>query len=69
MIKITGTDLAWQKSSFCGNSTCVEVAITTEFVAVRDSKDVTKSAHVYSHEEWTAFIAGAKSGEFDLPTA
>jgi hypothetical protein len=60
-------NLDWQKSSYCGNSTCVEVALAETYVAVRDSKNITQSALVYSREEWTAFLAGAKDGEFDLP--
>jgi len=61
------TSLDWRKSSYCGNSTCVEVAFTTSFVALRDSKDVDKAALIYSHEEWEAFLNGVKTGEFDLP--
>ena len=38
-------------------------------VAVRDSKDRAKAAHVYTRPEWEAFMAGAKNGEFDLPVA
>ncbi|MBG0567905.1 DUF397 domain-containing protein [Actinoplanes aureus] len=63
----SSTRLAWQKSSYCGNSTCVEVAFTASFVALRDAKDVSKPALLYSHEEWVAFLAGVKTGEFDLP--
>jgi hypothetical protein len=36
-------------------------------VAIRDSKDTTRSAHVFDRQEWAAFIAGAKAGDFDLP--
>jgi len=36
-------------------------------VALRDSKDTTKAPHVFDREEWTAFLTGAKAGEFDAP--
>jgi hypothetical protein len=35
-------------------------------VALRDSKDVRKAAHVFDREEWSAFITGVKNGEFDV---
>jgi hypothetical protein len=62
------TKATWRKSTRSGgNGDCVEVAITDEGVAVRDTKDRTKNPHIYTHSEWTAFIAGVKDGEFDLP--
>ena len=61
------TSLEWQKSSFCGNSTCIEVASTPSLVALRDSKDTDRPALVYSHEAWDAFLAGITAGEFDFP--
>jgi hypothetical protein len=59
-------ELPWRTSSFCNNSSCVEVAVTPEFVAVRDSKNPGHQALVYTNDEWRQFIAGAKNGEFDL---
>jgi hypothetical protein len=32
---------------------------------VRDSKDPDGNVLIYSREEWTAFLAAAKAGEFD----
>jgi hypothetical protein len=32
---------AWRRSSYCGDSSCVEVAVADEFVLVRDAKDPT----------------------------
>jgi Domain of unknown function (DUF397) len=63
-------DLHWFKSSFSAAGNCVEVAhLPGGDVAVRDSKDRAKTAHVYTRSEWEAFLAGAKNGEFDLPLA
>jgi Domain of unknown function (DUF397) len=60
--------LRWFKSSASGGGGCVEVAHLPEGgVALRDTKDRTKAAHVYTTDEWQAFLIGAKNGEFDLP--
>jgi len=58
----------WITSRFCNNSACVQVAhLPGGMVAIRDSKDIARPPHVFDREEWAAFIAGAKAGEFDLP--
>ena len=61
---------AWITSRACNNSACVQVAhLPGGQVALRDSKDVTKPAHVFDGEEWSAFLTGVKNGEFDLPAS
>jgi hypothetical protein len=58
----------WITSRACNNSACVQIAhLPGGMVALRDSKDTTKPAHVFSGEEWAAFLTGVKAGEFDLP--
>jgi hypothetical protein len=65
---IANENLSWFKSSFSGGGGCVEVAHMPEGgVALRDTKDRTRPAHVYTSSEWDAFLRGAKHGEFDLP--
>jgi len=60
----------WLTSRACNNSACVQVAhLPGGIVAVRDSKDTAKAAHFFDREEWSAFVAGVKAGEFDLPVA
>jgi hypothetical protein len=62
------SEARWVRSRLCSSDGCVEVAhLAGGGVAIRDSKDLRKAAHVFDHEEWSAFIAGAKNGEFDLP--
>jgi hypothetical protein len=57
----------WITSRACNNSACVQVAhLPGGSVAVRDSKDTAKPAHIFDGAEWAAFIAGVKAGDFDL---
>jgi hypothetical protein len=60
------SEMRWLRSRACSSDGCVEVAhLADGSVAIRDSKDVRKAAHVFDREEWSAFIAGVKNGEFD----
>jgi hypothetical protein len=64
------TNAAWTTSRACNNSACVQVAhLPGGLVALRDSKDTGKAAHVFDREEWGAFLTGVRNGEFDLPAA
>ena len=56
----------WITSSYCTASSCVEVLITADSVAVRDTKDRGIPALVYTADEWRQFLSGVKDGEFDL---
>ncbi|MBF6066050.1 DUF397 domain-containing protein [Nocardia terpenica] len=57
----------WFKSSrSTGSRECVEIAhLDNGMVGMRDSKDSTGPALVFSPSEWDAFTAGVKDGEFD----
>ena len=55
----------WQKSSYCGNSACVEVAVTSDAILVRDARNPQIPPLVFTTEEWDAFVKGVKAGEFD----
>ena len=60
--------LMWRKSSRSnGQNNCVEIAdLPDGGRAVRDSKDNgTGPVLVFTAAEWSAFIGGAKDGEFD----
>ncbi|WP_026426006.1 DUF397 domain-containing protein [Actinokineospora inagensis] len=57
----------YRQSSFCSTGGCVQVAVLDNgTVSLRDSKNLTIPAHTYTAEEWVAFTAGVKNGEFDL---
>jgi hypothetical protein len=60
--------LSWHKSSYStGGGECVETAVLPDRrVAVRDSKQPDGAILVSTAAEWSAFLAGAKAGEFDL---
>ena len=63
------TKADWRKSSYSSSNggNCVEVASNLPgVVAVRDSKDREGPALVFTPDEWRAFLAGARGGEFDL---
>lgn len=71
--KLNPDDLIWQKSPFSGaQGNCVEVAKVvmghdgdTTAYAMRDSKDVDAGTLLFTGDEWRAFVAGARAGEFD----
>ena len=53
-------------SSFCNFGGCVEVGRTPDgAVLVRDTKDRALQL-AFTDEEWVAFVAGVKNGEFDF---
>ena len=59
--------IEFRVSSFCSFGNCVEVGRSPEgSVVVRDTKDYTQQLLTFTDEEWTAFVAGVKAGEFDF---
>ncbi|MFI0943200.1 DUF397 domain-containing protein [Streptomyces sp. NPDC021020] len=55
----------WIKSSYSDNGgQCVEVAASSDVVAVRDSKNPTGPALSVPADAFTAFVEGVKRGEF-----
>jgi hypothetical protein len=61
------SDLQWRKARrSANNGACVEVAPSTGWIFVRDSKDQDGYVIQYPGRSWRAFVAGAKTGLFDL---
>ncbi len=59
----------WKKASRSngnGGNNCVEVAFLDTGVAVRDSKNRSGPALMFTSAEWIAFVDSAKDGEFDI---
>ncbi|MGH3795916.1 MAG: DUF397 domain-containing protein [Pseudonocardiaceae bacterium] len=57
----------WRKASYSnGNGgCCVEVAdLDGGYRAIRDSKDPAGPVLIFTPDEWTAFTAGIRDGEF-----
>ncbi len=58
--------LVWRKAQrSTTNGSCVEIASVAGKIAVRDSKDPGGPVLVYTPNEFSAFLDGAKKGEFD----
>ncbi|KAA8885004.1 DUF397 domain-containing protein [Nocardia colli] len=63
------TEARWFKSTrSSGTKDCVEIAhLDGGMVGVRDSKNPTGPALVFTPGEWDAFTAGVTDGEFNRP--
>ncbi|MGW4773211.1 DUF397 domain-containing protein [Nocardia sp. NPDC004278] len=63
------SEAKWFKNSrSTSGSDCVEVAhLEAGMVGVRDSKNPTGPALVFTPSEWDAFTAGIQDGEFNGP--
>jgi hypothetical protein len=55
------TELHWFKSSYSGTGgdNCIEIALSSETVHIRDSKDIDIRPLVLTPAAWTAFTAHA----------
>lgn len=63
--QLAGQNFEWRVASSCSGGQCVRVAFTDGMVALGDTKN--PGAHqLYSHAEWSGFIAAVKAGRFDL---
>lgn len=58
-------DVRWKRSSLCGAGNCVEVAHSQGSYLVRDTKIGGEQHLIFDADEWRAFVAGVKAGEFD----
>jgi hypothetical protein len=59
-------EVAFAKSTRSSSTNCVEVGpCDCGEVRVRDSKDPNGPVLTFTADEWTAFTAGVRAGEFD----
>ncbi|MEU8239789.1 DUF397 domain-containing protein [Actinoplanes missouriensis] len=59
------TTMKWRRSSFCADSSCVEVATTGDRVLVRDGKDRDREYYLaFSKEDWAGFVEDIESGRY-----
>lgn len=66
-LTLSGAD--WRKSRHSTMNGCVEVAVIDHMIAVRDTKDHGCGPVLrFLPDEWKAFVAGVRDGEFDLTT-
>jgi len=63
--KAERSELFWLKAQASGAGSCVELASMVGGVAIRDSKDPEGPVLVYTPTEFSAFLDGARNGEFD----
>jgi len=59
--------MVWKKSSASDSGNCVEVAMHGPWILLRDSKDPAGPRLRFNAAEWSAFLAGVRCDEFDLP--
>lgn len=65
MADLERTDIVWRKSEASADGACVEVAFAEAAVFVRHSRDPSGAMLSFSYPEWSAFLAGVRSGTFD----
>jgi hypothetical protein len=60
-------ELSFERSSYCATSCCLEVALVHRKgkIYLRNSQNPGTQIE-FSTDEWRAFLAGAKSNEFDV---
>jgi hypothetical protein len=63
--KFDRNELAWRKATRSTVGNCVEVARTDNLIAVRNSLRPDEEIILYTQGEFSAFLDGAKKGEFD----
>ena len=59
------SELAWRKSTRSERYNCVEVAVTPEFAALRDSKDRDAGHFAVSRPQWSSFLSALRSDHYE----
>jgi hypothetical protein len=56
---------SWRRAVRCGNGACVEVAKVGDDYLVRSSTAPQAGTLTFTADEWIAFTAGVRDGDFD----
>ncbi len=59
------SELVWRKSTRSQRYDCVEVAVTSEFAAVRDSKDPAGGYFAVSRSRWSSFLSALSADRYE----
>ena len=62
---VASGDFNWRIASQCESGGCVGVARHEDFVVIGNSSDPEAPVSRFTRQEWQAFIAGVKLGDFD----
>jgi predicted secreted Zn-dependent protease len=57
--------LHWRTSRTCDGGACVGVARQGDFIVVGNTADPMAAVSKFTAQEWSAFLAGVKLGDFD----
>ena len=55
-------DRTWRKSSYSRDLNCVEVALSPDTTAIRDSKDPNGPHLTVPAQQWQHFLSGVRDG-------
>jgi hypothetical protein len=70
IMSLSGEELdrfGWRKPKRSkANGDCVEAAIASGAVVIRDSKDPQGATLRYSSDSWRSFLSAARAGRFDM---
>ncbi len=62
---VVSGNVDWHISSLCDSGACVGVARYGEFIIIGNSGDPEAPVSQFTKQEWRAFVAGVKLGDFD----
>jgi hypothetical protein len=60
----TTAAVAWRRSSYCANGSCIEVALDGHRVGIRDNKDLGAGELWLTPAEFRGFIAAVRDNFF-----
>ena len=63
---VADASAGWVRSSFCAETSCVEVSFREDEVALRDGKNPDQPHLTFSRAEWDSFRAEIIDGAFRL---